>query len=113
MECGSVPASRGALPPIASVDDILHRERVGRGGGKATFRAQLGMLPDGCMVFVSERAYLVLGKHLHRWSPTGYTRSLLRTSQTHVSVLTPRSIVAALAAGYAPQIHESAVDLGE
>jgi hypothetical protein len=49
----------------------------------------------------------VLGDALLAWTPGGYTDRLARPSAT-VEVLTPRSTVQALRAGYRPVLHPSA-----
>src|SRR3989442_9123730 len=52
-------------------------------------------------------AWAVRGKSLLRWTPSGYRERLRRPGGIEVSVLTPPSIVAVLAAGYRPQWHPS------
>jgi hypothetical protein len=42
------------------------------------------------------------------WTPEGYRAPRERPSGIEVTVLTPRPIVAVLAAGYRPQLHPSA-----
>ena len=86
-----------------TVDAVLHRERVGPGKRKVTFEARTGNLPDGTMVVRRSdptAAWLLRGGQLHRWSPGGYVETLTAGSGDHVNVLTPRSTVNALAAGY-------------
>jgi hypothetical protein len=75
------------------------------------FEAALGTLPDG--VFVSqpgtpEKAFLIADGRLWRWSPGGYANAgVLSRAPSRVTVLRPRSIVRAIAAGYAPDRHRS------
>src|SRR3989442_13009167 len=52
-------------------------------------------------------AWAVRGKSLLRWTPAGYRERRRRPGGIEVSVLTPPSIVAVLAAGYRPQWHPS------
>ena len=52
-------------------------------------------------------AWAVRGKSLLRWTPAGYREPRRRPGGIEVSVLTPPSIVAVLAAGYRPQWHPS------
>ena len=108
--------NRPARPPETiradPMDDQLHAERVGPGRSKRVFTADLDELPDG--VFVEPggpdgRACLIWRGRLLDWSPGGYTRSRRRPEGTMVSVLTPPSTVAAIRAGYVPQVHPSAV----
>jgi hypothetical protein len=105
---GNRPAE--TYPGIAAVDAVLHRDRVTRARGKATYPAAAQALPDGCFVALPEAqgtAWLIWQGRLHRWAASGYgeSRPLPRAD---VTVLTPRSIVAALAAGYRPSVHVSA-----
>jgi hypothetical protein len=95
---------------IDALDAVLHRERVRPDCSKVTYRARLGGLPDGVFVAPDDdprTAFLVLGRHLLRWSPGGYT-GRLRNAAAEVAVLTPRSTVRAIAHGYAPGLHSSA-----
>jgi hypothetical protein len=108
-------ANGGGVPPesvrVAMIDDRLHSERVGPGRTKQTFRASVDELPDG--VFVTPAgadgdAHLVLGDELLAWSPGGYTGRWPRPRGTEVTVLSPRSTVAAIRDGYEPEVHPSA-----
>jgi hypothetical protein len=79
---------------------------------KRSFVAALDELPDGVFVTVAawgEQAYLVWGHHLLAWSPGGYGERRRRPKDKEVKVLTPKSTVATIRAGYAPEIHPSAV----
>jgi hypothetical protein len=99
------------LPPEVGIDEIdrvLHAERVGPGGAKVTFTARLGDLPDGVFVARGGAALLVAGGALWQWSPGGYTRQLPLDPAAEAAVLTPRSAVRAIAAGYRPAVHPSA-----
>jgi len=105
--------ARLAAPARAPEMDLaLHAERVGA-QGKITYRAQLAGLPDGAFVRLDEvghaQPYLVDKEHLFGWTPTGYEPVLPRPKRRDVEVLTPRSIVAVLSAGYRPMLHPSAV----
>jgi hypothetical protein len=94
------------------MDATLHAERVGAQGRKITYRAQLEALPDGAFVRVADggsaRAYLVDNDRLLAWTPAGYGPALPAAKRRDVEVLTPRSIVAVLSAGYRPMLHPSA-----
>lgn len=99
------------LPPDVSVDEldrVLHAERVGPGGAKVTFTARLGDLPDGAFVARGEAALLVARGALWEWSPGGYTGRLPLGPTAKAAVLTPRSVVRAISAGYVPALHPSA-----
>jgi hypothetical protein len=90
------------------MDRTLHRERVTRKREKVTYVARVGDLPDGVIVTQSGRAQLILGEHLLPWTPHGYREGLPRKSNLRVPVLTPRSTVQVIAAGYVPILHASA-----
>jgi hypothetical protein len=94
------------------MDVTLHAERVGPQGRKNTYRAQLAGLPDGVFVRIADggsaQAYLVDNKRLLSWTPAGYGPALPAPKRRDVEVLTPRSIVAVLSAGYRPMLHPSA-----
>jgi hypothetical protein len=109
--------NRPARPPETiradTMDDQLHAERVGPGRSKRTFTASLDELPDGVFVQLEGLAggpCLIRGDDLLDWSPAGYMGRRLRPGGEVVSVLTPRSTVAAIRAGYAPEIHPSAFE---
>src|SRR5262249_40023374 len=91
-------------PPIDAIDRELHRGRLGPAGRPPSYLAELGVLPDGVFVILPEGAgaLLVWRGSLAPWSPAGYgaLRQLPRDRQ--VSVLTPRSTTATIAAGYVP-----------
>lgn len=96
---------------VAVMDDRLHAERVGRDRSKRTFTADIDELPDGAFIeFGGEDkdAGLIWRGGLLAWAPGGYTGRRPRPRGQAVWVLTPRSTVAAIRAGYAPQVHPSA-----
>jgi hypothetical protein len=94
------------------LDRRLHRDRVvSRSRQQVRFTAALDGLPDG--VFVCTAAdpatpCLLWGGRLWPWQPAGYDRPRSRPAGAAVEVLTPRTTVAALAAGYRPIVHASA-----
>ena len=122
----------GSTPRAVEMDRVLHDERVGPGGSKRLHRAELSALPDGVFVTTDVGgpivsiaaivragdeawvrpirtgdgghgldALMIWGGTLWRWSPGGYHEAgSIRPGP--VLTLTPPSIVAALAAGYAP-----------
>jgi hypothetical protein len=112
--------SQGRGPERArapEMDEVLQAERVGPGGAKVTYGARLGDIPSGAFVRYAlegsrSEPYLVIGNHLLAWHPSGYRALVLRTTACQsLEVLTPRSIVASLAAGYRPMLHPSATAL--
>jgi hypothetical protein len=96
---------------IDAIDRVLHAGRVSGGGGKVVYRAPLGELPDGAFVCPDATpgvAWLVRGGRLWPWGPGGYGPASRLDAGEEAAVLTPRSTVAALGAGYAPGVHPSA-----
>lgn len=94
-----------APPRAAEIDARLHAERLAMPGrGKRIHRALLGSLPDGTMVLADDepaRPLLRWQGALLPWSPCGYGAPRPLDPWREASVLTPRSTVGALAAGYA------------
>jgi hypothetical protein len=88
---------------LPEIDARLHRERT----LGAHRQAACTDLPDGTMVSLGGRAWLVLDGELHAWTHAGYSDR--RTCPREpVAVLTPPSIVAAMRAGWRPLLHPSA-----
>jgi hypothetical protein len=103
------PDCAASRPPSADeIDRVLHAERVERGGGKRTFEAPLRTLPEGVIVEHERRAHLLWAGTLRPWSFSGYGPAAGIASTAQVRVLTPKSIVAAIGAGFVPRVHESA-----
>jgi hypothetical protein len=95
--------AKGAPPPRApEMDAALHAERLDARGAKRLCAMPFESLPDGAMVRVQGAAWLVDGARLRPWSFAGYGDGLPRPAAGLVDVVTPPSIVAALAAGYIP-----------
>ena len=99
---------REARASASEMDDVLQAERVDGAGGKVTYAAPFAELPSGAFVRHEGRPYLVLGDRLALWMPDGYAAPIERPSSGEAEVLTPRSIVSLLAAGYCPALHPSA-----
>ena len=97
-------------PVIGDIDNTLHQERFISGGLQDSWRPSLKALPDGVFVVLDDpdTAWLVWGNELMEWSPGGYLNRIKRPTDQTVTVLTPRSIVAVLAAGYVPELHPGA-----
>jgi hypothetical protein len=103
-------------PGQASADAIdaeLHAERVVAHGFDGLLNdAVLDELPDGAFVLGGDGApHLVLGRHLLRWTPAGYTRRVTRPRSQQVQLVTPPSLVSVLRTGWQPVvpfIHPSA-----
>ena len=105
-------AGRGAAPeskPGADeIDRVLHADRIGRGGGKKTYRAPISSLPSGTIVEYAGRPHLLWDRRLRPWTFSGYGPPVAAPRAARVDVLTPRSIVRAIRAGFVPQVHGSA-----
>jgi hypothetical protein len=104
--------STGNLTPKAdAIDDRLHAERVSVRGEKRSFETPVSKLPDGVFVTLGEdadTAHLLWHGQLLAWSPGGYRKPRPIPKGQAVSVLTPASTVAAIRAGYIPDVHPSA-----
>jgi hypothetical protein len=103
-------------PTAEEIDRRLHAERLAPDRSKRSFVAALDELPDGVIVTVAtwgEQAYVVWGDRLLVWSPGGYGERRQRPKGEGVRVLTPKSTVAAIRAGYFPEVHLSATRLHE
>lgn len=90
------------------IDRRLQGDRLAGRRTKRVYRDDLFDLPDGAYIVVDGRAWLVLGKMLYAWSALGYTERRERSGHDEVEVLTPRSTIAVLAAGYRVAVHPSA-----
>jgi hypothetical protein len=100
-----------ARPKASEMDNRLHAERVAADRSKGFFSEALDQLPDGVFVAVDDcpdQAYLVWGDSLLAWSPGGYQARRPREQFTEVAVLTPKSTVKVIRAGYVPDVHPSA-----
>jgi hypothetical protein len=96
-------------PWAAEMDVILHRERVDRVRRQLTHTMPAAGVPDGVMVRVDGEPGLLVGGRIRPWSFQGYGRPRPAPSGP-VEVLTPPSIVAAIAAGYRPLVHPTALN---
>lgn len=99
-----------ASPRASEMDAVLHAERIASAPLRPRDTALLGSLPDGVFVQVEGVPMLLWLGRLYRWTQAGYEiRTELDTSRI-VDIITPPAIVAALRAGYRPQVHASAVN---
>ncbi|WP_316787127.1 hypothetical protein [Pedobacter frigiditerrae] len=85
---------------IGKIDEVLQKERINEKGQKITFEAILQDLPDGIFIEIDSQAYLVANEQLYLWSPFGYESGKQIPLSTKVKVLTPRSMVNTIRAGY-------------
>lgn len=102
-------------PRAPEMDKRLHADRLDVAtGNPCRHRAPLAALPDGCFVLApgDGQPCLVLGESLLPFYPQGYGAARPRSGDTDLEVLTPRSTVAVLRAGYVPEFHPSAEAAG-
>ena len=107
----NVALDLGPTPSFPAIDHVLHRDRVGEDRTKRVFPAEWRALPDGVIVLAPPPvlgACLVWKEQLRPWTFGGYGSALQGVEEPVLSVLTPRSTVEALRAGYEPQVHPSA-----
>lgn len=95
--------------PQGDLDAQLHRERTTRTGVKVTFEERAGELPFGTMFSVGEACYLVSKTGYLLWSFGGYGPGRTLSQDALVTVLTPKSVVAAFRQGFLPDVHPSAM----
>jgi hypothetical protein len=98
-----------ARPRAQEMDRVLHRERVDRTRRKLTRRMPADGLPDGVMIRLDGEPMLLIGGRVRPWSFAGYGAPADGGLPGVAEVLTPPSIVAAIAAGYRPLVHPSAL----
>jgi len=101
----------GAQPSTATIDAVLHAERITRDGNRVLYPEQISNLPAGSFIVLElgvSAPYLVLEDRLLLWTPQGYVQPIPRLVAGVVQVLTPRSIVRTLAQGYRVCLHKSA-----
>ncbi|MBX9579446.1 MAG: hypothetical protein K2X87_03985 [Gemmataceae bacterium] len=104
------PGLAGSPEPSAGVmDAALHADRLD-GRRRRTFVADLADLPAGVMVALpgDEVPVLVLPDGLRAWSFDGYGPRLPRRNFVRVRVLTPYTVVRAVAGGFPVGLHPSA-----
>lgn len=101
------------------VDAMLHSERFGAGGKKLGYRARLGELPVGCFVELDDtpgQAWLVVDSGervgVRVWGAGGYGERVRVGAEKKVTVLTPRSTVRAVRAGFEPRLNQAALSTG-
>ena len=96
------------LPDIdlSQLDDVLHRERI----SKTPVMQLPGELPDGVLVEYENKPYLMYAGKIWEWSFAGYFTASIIPIAKPVKVITPPSTVRAIAAGFSPGMHHSALE---
>jgi hypothetical protein len=110
---GNPDLASGPILRAPALDRQLHAERVTRTRTKVTARMAIDDLPNGTFISMppaaaAGEAWMVWHGRLLLWSPAGYTTRRVLPAGMTVEVLTPRSTVSTIAAGYAPRVHPSA-----
>jgi hypothetical protein len=100
----------GGAPGADQMDAVLHAERISPAKAKVTYEERLDRLPPGTMVLPpgSEQPHLVMDGPPIAWTPGGYGAPADVPTDAAVRVLTPRSVVRALAGGFRAAVHPSA-----
>jgi hypothetical protein len=102
--CWTTAQGLSALPSADQIDAVLDDERALSGGSRVTWLTDGETLPDGVFVHRDGEPWLVTAGDLRRWTPRGYTDRVSLPGGP-LAVLTPRSTVAAINAGYRPRLH--------
>ena len=89
---------------IREIDEVLHKERIDKKRRKVTSTSPIENLPDGTFIQIEGECYLLSGDLMHRWTPFGYDRQIVKTDRSVVTVLTPVSIVNTFRMGYKPHM---------
>jgi hypothetical protein len=97
-------------PKAPDIDRQLHAERVDEARQKRVFQASLRDLPSGVIVRSQEQMVLLWRGLNLPWTPAGYLAPITLQADASVDVLTPRSIVRLLKAGYLPRGGPGAID---
>jgi hypothetical protein len=96
---------------VAKIDEILHQERLEASSRtKQMYKEWLKDVLNICFIVFKEDAeqpYLVAESSLIPWTDEGYGHWEEKSNRKKVWVLTPPSIVKAIAAGFHPNVHPS------
>jgi hypothetical protein len=95
----------GSVPSAKEMNRVLHGERIVRGTHRRRLHeAGAADLPDGVFVELDGAPHVLIGDAAVAWTLEGYAAPRSRPTSGAVTVITPPSTVAALRAGYLPQI---------
>jgi hypothetical protein len=96
---------------LNEIDRLMHKARVCRNRSQRRFQSAVSALPDGTFIWHGSSACLIWRDHLLSGEAGCYTKIAPRPARGSVTVLTPAPTVAALARGYRPGLHPSALAL--
>jgi len=96
-------------PWAAEMDERLHHERVRRTREQITRPMRFGDVPAGAMIVRGGGSALVVPGAVRAWSFGGYGEPEVLAADEMVDVRTPPATLGALAEGYRPWVHASAV----
>jgi hypothetical protein len=98
------------IPLATEIDRQLHGERIVRGTHRRRLHpTRWPELPAGTFVLLDGAPALVRERVVVPWTTHGYTPPVARPATGEVPVITPPSTVAALRAGYHPQLDPAAL----
>jgi hypothetical protein len=103
----SALADHDRAKPLSAkeIDARLHTERlVPRSRTRRPYETAWSEVPSGAFVIVDEEPHLARADGLVRWTTAGYADARRRPRDGTAAVLTPPASVAALRAGYVPQV---------
>jgi hypothetical protein len=96
-------------PSAKAMDHQLHGERIVRGTHRRQLhRATWREVPQGAFAMVDDQPALVLDDAVVPWTTEGYGAARSRPAGGNVDLITPPSSLAALWAGYEPQLDPGA-----
>jgi hypothetical protein len=94
----------GEKDSIGNIDKIVHKERIYK-NEKVTYSENIDKLPNGTMIKIDEKIYVIWDNSLYLWSFDGYEKSNLNIRNELVKVLTPFSYVRMFEKGFIPFLH--------
>jgi hypothetical protein len=105
-----VDALGGPVPKAWEMDRRLHGERIYRGTHRRRFHpVSWRSVPSGAFVRVADEPFLVLDDAVRHWTTQGYGPTSPRPRSGDVELITPPATVAAMRAGYLPQVAAAAM----
>ena len=107
LETRKLTAFYGDFQALYGIDTTLHAERLdGRRKRLHLLTSPAPELPDGAMILQDGVPHLMLEGQARPWLLRGYGATVAPLD--FAQLITPPSTVAALRAGYRPQMHASA-----